>query len=872
MKRRWLPLCAALVVSPAAADVVLSGSQHIGDCQDTAGQCAGLTPPDPQSRNDMFNTLVKFHLSTTTTIEALRLDGAVWPDREQLQVHLQPLGGSTVFRPGTYSGASDTYTFMPSVVLPPGDYSVWVDGGCSTASGGTHFHADCSSPGNDNDFGFSSITLVSAQVSTSRMLNRRRHIGDDAESDTGDADGDYDGAWYPDAPDGNSVSETFTLDANRRLSSVSFYSVRDLDSTSYARVLVDGTQIGTLDAASSQISPLPIGTNLLLLAGAHILTVQTAGAPDRDDISWDDIVLKFADTGTSGTPGLFNAVDSGANAVTGALSTKAAAASPGIDIVALDALGSALNTGYTGTVTVELMDASVDGLVDPFSGCQSTWTAVAGASTTAVFAAADAGRVTLPAPFFSTTLRKAALRMTDGATGAVACSADRFALRPDHFLVTASQGTETTPGANLLNNTGATGLPRHKAGQPFTIQATAVDAAGAALAGYDGTLDTLHTTTALAPATVDGTVTTGAWIASGALRTTDEARYDEAGSFSLQLRDSTYADVDAGDTADAQRWITGTADVGRFIPDHFAFAYDPATDAEFAPGCVGVGAGFTYLGQPFGYAVVPTGTLTAMTGHSTPVVMRNYTSGALYKLTGIAQSSFAAAVGTLQLVTLPNPDATLSVVGSGVTRVTLSPFTELRFVRGAPPAAPFAADVAIALGALSEGDDVIAVTPASPAFGDATPGNGVPFTGGANEVRFGRLVVGNAQGPEQHPLAVPIRTEYWDAGFQTHADDTCTPLAAGDFSMATGLSLVTPATLVTDPPGGGTWTLTLTQTAPQAAGVATVTAVLGASFPWLQTDDADADANYDDDPTGLATFGLSSGQDRQIFQREVVGD
>ena len=860
---RWALLLVALAPRLASADVVLSGSQHIGDCLDPLG-CIGLTPPDPQSRNDMFNTLVKFNLTTTTTITDVRLDGAVWPDRQQLQVYIQPLGGANVFRAGTLSG--NTYTLSPSVVLLPGDYSLWVDGGCASSSGGSHFYANCGNPGNDNDFGFSSITLVSAQTSTSRMLSRRRHVGDTTEGDGNDDNGDYDGSYYPDAPDGSFVSETFTLDANRRLMSVSFYSLRGVSAAVSNTVQVDGTQVGTLTTASSAIAPYTIATNVLLTAGSHTLRIdpgdENPGAPVAlNDMSWDDVVLTFADTVASGTPGLFNAVNTGAGATTGVLSTKTAGGSPGIDIVALNPSATAINTGYTGLVTVQLMDASVDGAVDAFSGCHATWTAVAGYATSVLFTAVSAGRVALPAPFFSATLRQAALRMTDTATGAVACSTDRFALRPDHFTVTAAQGSETTPGASPLGNTGTGGLPRHKAGKPFRIAAVAVDAANAALAGYDGTLDTTHTTAALAPATVDGTVTTGSWVTSGATRTTDEARYDEVGAFTLTLKDSTFAAVDAGDSSDAQRHITGTADVGRFIPDHFVFS---EVQAEFAPGCSGA---FTYAGQAFGYALVPTGRITAMSGHATPVVTRNYTDGALHKLTAVAPSSFSAAAGTLEVVALPSPDATLTNAGNGDTTVTLAAATQLRFQRTAV-GAPFEADIAITLGALTEEDGVnFLTTPVS--FGEASAGNGVEFTGGAKSVRFGRLVVDNAHGSENLPLAVPLRAEYWNNGFQRNTDDNCTALGVGDLSVATTLSLASPPAL--SALSNGAWTLTLTQNPPQAPGAATITAVLGTNFPWLQTDDTDADALYNNNPLGLATFGLSNDQDRRIFQREVVG-
>lgn len=854
-RARAAALLLVLLWRPAPADVTLSGEQHIGDCNDnSATACAGFTPRDPQSRTSMSSTLVKFHLSTPVTITAVRLDGVLFQDRTQLEVHIQPLGSGKVLRAGTLS--ADTYTFVPSVILPTaGDYSIWIDGGCSSANAdGSYFYDGCSGGNDDNDFGFNSITLVSADSNTSRMFSRRRHLGDGSEGDN-----DYGGRYYPDDAEATSLTLNFSLDANRRLTRIEVYSLRDINATGpRATVSVEGTPVGSLTAGSSAVSPFPIDTNVLLLGGIRSLTIATAAAADRDDISWDDIVLKFADTVVGGSPGLFNAVDTGSNGVSGTLSTKIAGAAPSIDVVALDPLGTAVNSTYTGTVTVQLMDATIDGAVDAFSGCHATWSEVFGQSVSLTFGLADLGRKALPAPFFSGALRRAALKITDATSGAIACATDRFALRPDRFDVTATQGSESTPGNVPLTNTGTSGLPRHRAGLPFTLTAVARDAAGAELAGYGGMPDTLQQTTAIAPATVDGTVTVGTWAASGATRTTDDARYDEAGAFTLLLRDKTFADIDLADTSEAGRWILGTADVGRFTPDHFAFA---VTQAEFAPFCTT----FTYAGQSFGYALAPVATVAAMSGHATPVVTRNYTEGALYKLPAVLpQSTFTASTGTLTTVLQANPDNAVANLGNGVAQVTLDAATQLRFVRGAP-VAPFEADIAITLGVLGESDGIDFDTGTPGRFGEAAAGLGVNFTGGAKTVRFGRLAIDNAHGSERLDLKVPLRAEYWDNGFQPNAADTCTALNLANFNIVTTLT-TTPSLSAN---AGGTWDLTLT--APGTPGQATITPDLGAAgLAWLRTD-SDGNGVWNEDPTAIATFGISNDRQQRIFQREVVG-
>jgi hypothetical protein len=123
---------------------------------------------------------------------------------------------------------------------------------------------------------------------------------------------------------------------------------------------------------------------------------------------------------------------------------------------------------------------------------------------------------------------------------------------------------------------------------------------------------------------------------------------------------------------------------------------------------------------------------------------------------------------------------------------------------------------------------------------------------------------------------VPVRAEYWSGasgGFERNTADNCTPLALGDIGLSGSVAGPPdpPADTVPalGPLSNGLWTLSLS--APGAPGFADITASLAATLSWLQTDDADADADYDDDPVARATFGLSNDRDRRIYQREVVG-
>lgn len=825
-------LALALLAGPAPADVTLAGSQHIGDGE-TAG--SSFDPDDPVSRAQMQANPSHFHLSQASVVTAVRLEDADDLDG-RLRVFIDDL--STAL-PGTLAG--DTYTLDTPLTLGAGTHTIWPDGGCSL----TGFALPCIA-GGENDFGFSAITLVSNQITFSRAFTRRTHLGNSTEGDD-----DYLGNWYPDAPDGTSVSHAFTVEASRSLIEVRLYGLRDVSaSSSGPRVLVDGTLVG---AAGANGNPT-IAASLALAAGPHTLTVEVGqhGNGSNDDVSWDDIVLVMVNNPAT-TPGQFNAVDPGADAAAGAITTKVAGTPFSLDLVAVT--GGAQFAAYTGTLAVELVDASG-------AGDCAAWPAAA-ALGNVTFTAADGGRRSV-AITYGDVLADARVRLTDGALQLSACSADNFAIRPHSFGdVTVTHGDASTAGTTeALASGGFSGStqPVHRAGRPFTLRATAYTGAGAVAQGYAGEPEVTAALSLLG--THAGTASASGWTypSAGAVRS-DAVTYDEAGAVRLQLTDTTFAAVDADDTDAATRSTTPVSvDVGRFVPDHFTFTAE--VDAEYAPGCAA--GGFTYVGQPFQFVGAPRARVKAVAAGGTAT--RNYSDAGLYRVVlhaeggALPQSAYAAADGTLDASLVPDPDNAFTNEGDGESLFTLLAPSGHRFVRGAP-VAPFDAAISITLSLVdADGVDFASTSPGR--FGDPAAG-GIPFSGDASLVRFGRLVIDNAHGSERLPLAVPLRAEFWSNGFQPNGLDSCTTLTLGDLAVTT--TLPTTPTLTA---GAGAWTLTLS--APNTPGQATVEAALAAR-PWLQLDDADADAAYDDDPRGVATFGLASDRQRRIYQREVVG-
>jgi MSHA biogenesis protein MshQ len=319
--------------------------------------------------------------------------------------------------------------------------------------------------------------------------------------------------------------------------------------------------------------------------------------------------------------------------------------------------------------------------------------------------------------------------------------------------------------------------------------------------------------------------------------------------------------------------------VGRFVPDHFAVAFNtPLFGTACGPG------GYTYTGESFHYATAPVLTAIAQSVQNTTTL--NY-RGDYRKLgTGtlpVPRSYTASQALDLSGLPLPNVDPVVVEVGPGVVELRFSGGTGLAFDRGTP-VAPFNADVRLSI-------DVIDTD------GAAAPGNpqtfgapaGIAFDAGG-EIRYGRLRFVNAVGSELVNLAVPLRAEYFAGagiGFVTNLDDSCTTgvtLALSNFTenLALGetcsLDIGAPGNSnigcaaagplpqqFAEPPQNGDFNLTLA--APGAGDTGSVT--IESTVPdWLRFD-WDAAAAGDESPSGQAAFGLYGGNGRQIYLREI---
>lgn len=458
------------------------------------------------------------------------------------------------------------------------------------------------------------------------------------------------------------------------------------------------------------------------------------------------------------SPAAFNAVDSGENAVSGKIKTKIAGTAFNLDLAVINSAGNGVDTAFAGDVKVELLGNNTLNVSLDSQNCPTTSSSLIAPFTTTFVAATHQGRKSVAFPTVADSWRDVRVKLSYPATGTattVGCSIDNFALRPHLFSASASdqdwQTAWTTGTARTLYNTSANGGNVHKAGQPFTLQARAMNSANAVTANYSGTPSTSMASCSSGSACTGtlGTLTPGTWNVASGIATTSTAIYSEVGAFSLDLQDQTFALVDAGDGTSAdcsgQYICSSTFDVGRFVPDHFTLT----------PGTVTAACGtFTYFGQD---GLTTTFTLTAE--NAANIATGNYT-GALARLNLADWNSFAFSAATLP---------------SGATLAASATAPSGTWNNG--QASNLTAKHRISRPTAATGETALVVS-AQPADADGVTAAGATAVhAGTTPLRYGRARLLNVNGSELLDLPMPFKAEYWAgtaSGWQLNSADTCT--------------------------------------------------------------------------------------------------
>jgi len=323
--------------------------------------------------------------------------------------------------------------------------------------------------------------------------------------------------------------------------------------------------------------------------------------------------------------------------------------------------------------------------------------------------------------------------------------------------------------------------------------------------------------------------------------------------------------------------VAASPAIGRFYPDHFKIT--ALGNGSFNSACTS----FSYSGQSFNYQTAPQLTVTAYSTSSPSTITQNYTG------------DFAKLASTDFSVVTPTTDAT-QLGADGINRVQLiwSPMAanltdnnngsltfefgndNYRYLHQANSAiAEFTNAVDLTFTAINDSDGI--GTQALPQVLQAS----------GETIRFGRLAIASNHGSELVPLPINITAEYFNGlNWVANLADQCTTL-----NLTTDLQVANPQTAsgswqtgnTTMTISSGTTTATLSHNGPLLNGQAMLTlsapgednigyddirSQLSTTNPWL-LGDYDSDGNYDDEPTGRASFGLFKGSDNIIFRREL---
>lgn len=305
-----------------------------------------------------------------------------------------------------------------------------------------------------------------------------------------------------------------------------------------------------------------------------------------------------------------------------------------------------------------------------------------------------------------------------------------------------------------------------------------------------------------------------------------------------------------------------SANIGRFTPDHFAISGVPAlTNRSDIAGCLDT---FTYMGQDFRIAY----TLEAQ--NTSNAVTQNYT-GTFAKLVptaGVAAFNYGASSNntdyTARLSTIHSAATTSFVNGSA------SITTTLQLARATVLDRPFN-PLSIGIAA-NDGENTLMGT-----FDLSLNGGATTHTQLVNnaDIRYGRFNIENAFGPQTLNLAMTAQAQYYDGtNFILNSNDNCTVMNSGLISFdqwTESLSIGDTQVLTINNPNLISGDAALVLQAPNSINTAddnNGSVRVTTNVPSYLQFDWDGVAG-NENPVGIATFGIYRGDDRIIFWREV---
>lgn len=440
-----------------------------------------------------------------------------------------------------------------------------------------------------------------------------------------------------------------------------------------------------------------------------------------------------------------------------------------------------------------------------------------------------------------------------------------------------------------LNNGSTSGEPHWPAGNDFKLQVKAQCVDGTLLPNYQPTdaeiwiemslPTTMYTgklnlkgsdypTSYTEPASwfnVSGLFSGGMINDSGFDHT--KARFSEVGVFRLHVRDSNYLGGAVG-----EQILT----VGRFTPAYLQV--NSTQNGQMQPSCNGL---FVYTGEAMYYSVPPSITITARNAEG--VITGNY-SGEFMKLiesaggaiTFINPTSDGTQLGkdathlTDIDVTLHSNLSNLQDNGDGTFVYFLSALDSFSYTRNDNAlVSPYISDIDLVFSSIIDGDGIV------------DDGVSIVLSPAGAVVRYGRLVLDDAYGPQTDNLTLTVRAEYFDGSdFIDNLDDYCSSIApmgavglsnwqgslsSGDTSVISSVGLLAGSgEIQLSAPGVGT-------DGDTNDGSVDLTLDLAITSPvqtWLLNDE-NGDGVFAENPVGTASFGMYRGDDRFLYWRET---
>lgn len=264
----------------ACADIVLPGRFLIGD--NTSDSLRPTSMVSTRFSSYVPVNPIHFSISHTVTLSELRLENATGLDAGANFV-IWDSQGNIVLNEKASDSLRDRVSRYGGWLLSPGEYTMAVWGGCF--SNGYYWGSYDYYCRDWDDFSFKDIRLVTNGATTAFHFIERTHIGDNTDSVR----------WYPPSPSGTYVSYRFTLSKRSQLNSLTIYNLRDWGVNNGSRVFIRsvGSDYTPLVYYFSSNGDVNWNVNYELAAGTYELWVETIYASDRDDINWDDIVLRY---------------------------------------------------------------------------------------------------------------------------------------------------------------------------------------------------------------------------------------------------------------------------------------------------------------------------------------------------------------------------------------------------------------------------------------------------------------------------------------------------------------------------------------------------------------------------------------------------